>query len=788
MAPMARTSRKDPSLNALDDLDLDGMFEGGQDGLFDELGMDLGDLGDITNDSKLGGPPVPKGLDDMQFDLLGDIGVDDGVTASPVVEPRKKSKRRAKRTPKGSPLDTDDEDEEPLKKKPRRYTKKNNKATTKKSKADKTEADASPPATIKGKSKTKASSGSPAIERGISQGSMVAAAGQFGGRHKRGNYPPLSRSTSKASKSKAAPAATVLSPATTTAKTTTAKASTTKTATAKTATTKISKAAAAAAAATAEPIPPPNTAKRNRSMTELSKPLETLFCGLLPSETIFYPFMPAIPAEPSMKKCNKHYPHLEKLNTSLAATIPGPDSDDALLKLLMFHDPVPTKEKKLLMAASITSARKAAEGMDRQKLVTDLHAVSTLVKRQHDFLAQSLENMQRWCKGSFTGDDYRAVYGGVKPKPVLAQLTSPYVRVRVKCNGFKEPKMATALIAHVPQPGTALKQPTSHSSSATTKKKRESAASSSDKPAAPEAILHYVDLPPNGRRQRITEILTKHAQILEAKQGEMDESRRKTLEKQYQALQKVVDDDDLVAVNTMTLWKWIDKAGYLSDYAEQDIRDLLVYQPVVDEESLLWEESPATTKAKPIQDSLYDRLSSLLVDVEVDDNDDDDSDNDSDDDEENSLGSMFESTNELKGADEALLDISKLSIEQKAYLHLRAAGLVDEGLRPPENKDGREEVEKRADGNRGEEIAEFDSLVWRMKADLLRMDRMNNARTGFIESSAKADLELTKHAKRQDERYSQMLTKFNQILKKQKENKRSARQKLPKKDEDWVPW
>ncbi|MGV2340959.1 MAG UNVERIFIED_CONTAM: hypothetical protein LVR18_45570 [Planctomycetaceae bacterium] len=54
-------------------MNLDDMFKGGQDGLFDELGMDLGELGDITNDDttsnaattttlkKSGVPPVPKG-------------------------------------------------------------------------------------------------------------------------------------------------------------------------------------------------------------------------------------------------------------------------------------------------------------------------------------------------------------------------------------------------------------------------------------------------------------------------------------------------------------------------------------------------------------------------------------------------------------------------------------------------------------------------------------------------------------------------------------------------------
>lgn len=782
MAPMARTSRKDPSLNALDDLNLDDMFEGGQDGLFDELGMDLGDLGDITNDKKSGVPPVPKGLDDMQFDLMDDIGIDDGDNSLPPEEtasPVKKSRRTTKRKPKESSFDTDDEEEGPSKKK-RRYTKKT-KATTKKSKAE-----VEPPPAVSPKNKkSKASSAAPAMERKTSVGSLVAAAGQFGGRHKRGQYHPLPRSTSKPVKAKSkapppvapVPVPPVLAPQ------------------------KIAK--------LAEPvIPQPQTVKRGRAIIETSKPLETLFCGLKPSDTLFYPFMSTLPPEASMKKCNKHYISLEKINASLAATTPGPDSEDALLKLMMFHDPVPTKEKKLLMSASILASRKVVGSTDRHTLVADLASVATLVKRQHDFLAQSMENMERWCKGNFSGDDYRAVYGGEKPKPVLAQLTSPIVRVRIRFNGFKETKLSAPLIAQIPIPGASAKPPplqvstqalsipvsnvsttattptTTTITTTTTKRKRveSSTAASITADAVEEPVLHYVDLQPHARRQRILDLIAKHALLLETKHAEMDESRRKALEKQHQVLQKVVNDDDLLAVNTTTLWKWVDKACYLNDFTEHDIRDLLVYQPEVDDEHLLWEDTHTKKKLKPVQESLYERLQSLLV--EVDDDDDEDAEEEEDNDVDVDI--LWAATNGAKDAGETLLDLGELTIEERAFLHLRAAGLVDESRPPPEagveheNGDDNDETE--------EDTSEYEELLRRMKVDLLRVDRLNNSRTVFLESSARAHLESTKLMKRQDERNGQMITKYNTILKKQKENKRSARQKFPRKDEDWVPW
>ena len=52
MTPMARTNRNvaASSVNALDDLNLDDMFEGGDDGLFAGLDIDMNDIGDITGD------------------------------------------------------------------------------------------------------------------------------------------------------------------------------------------------------------------------------------------------------------------------------------------------------------------------------------------------------------------------------------------------------------------------------------------------------------------------------------------------------------------------------------------------------------------------------------------------------------------------------------------------------------------------------------------------------------------------------------------------------------------
>jgi hypothetical protein len=117
--------------------------------------------------------------------------------------------------------------------------------------------------------------------------------------------------------------------------------------------------------------------------------------------------------------------------------------------------------------------------------------------------------------------------------------------------------------------------------------------------------------------------------------------------------------------------------------------------------------------------------------------------------------------------------------------------LVDESRPPPENGDkidNDDDVDDDNDNYLDDGPSVFEDLILRMKKDLSRVDCRNNSRTAFLESSARAYLEVTRLAKRQDERNSQMMARYNQLAKKQKETKRSARQKLPRKDEEWVPW
>jgi hypothetical protein len=773
MAPMARTNsdRHDANINALDDLDLNDMFEGEQDPLFDGLEMDLEEFGEITNDT---GPSNKSEAEQSIFNSSSEprFGLSEIDDADSTIRlssqdsstiPLKKSRRKVARKGRISSAseDEDEDDDENHVKKRRRYTKKTQIPIRK------IKSDIKIPSMTMVKDKKLNAPTAPSIEKIVSQGSLVAAAGQFGGRHKR--IPQLPRASTKLKAISPIPVASY-TPAEQI---------------------KVEQ----IVDVTQATIP---TQKRSVSLTDASNHSETLWCGLHPSTTTFFPFMTNLPPETSLKKANNAYSSLERVHESLSSHSFVNGQADNCIKLMMLYESVLTEAKKKEIAAGVQSARKVVNSIDRQSLVSDLLSATCHVKRQHDFMAQSLENMERWCKVNFSGDEYRSVYGGEKPNPVLAQFTTPIIRVRVKCLGFKEPKFSSPLMAQITivkesilPPQIVISQPPSNtfstalvSNGSTIKKKRVEpvASTAAISPEIDDPCLNYANLKPDIRRQRILDLISKFAMVLESKQIEMDDSRRKALEKQQQALQKVIDDDDLTPLNTLALWKWIEKMGYLTELTEQDIQDTRLYQPELTSDHLVWEETVSNSKAIPTKEPFLGLLQSLLINL------DDESEND-DDEEEPSDDPMWDSIiSEQDDNQGSLLNLTHLSTEERAFLHLRAVGLLDESRPIPESLSSEEANGHNDDCVHDENPSEYDDLLRRMKEHLYELDRLNNSRASFLESSSRAHLDISKTRKVKEERNSQLLSQYNQLIKKQRENKRSARPKNPKKDEDWVPW
>ena len=156
----------------------------------------------------------------------------------------------------------------------------------------------------------------------------------------------------------------------------------------------------------------------------------------------------------------------------------------------------------------------------------------------------------------------------------------------------------------------------------------------------------------------------------------------------------------------------------------------------------------------------------------------------------------------------SIVDLSQLSLDEKAYLHLQSIGLVDTPMLPslkPKYVEVDEildvEVKRKIskpvdnghrasdDKRNGENGSNISDVIRAMQDDVSDLHRLNNSRTALVRSMAISHLKHIEQTKKKEEEHVSLITRHNALMKKQKESKRSARQKSHKKsDEDWVPW
>ena len=710
---MARTGRPPSAFdldNSLDNIDIDDMFADGEDGLFDDLEMDLAPIGDITGN----------------MESIADVGAVEEAAPSPAPSPAAEEppkRRKTKRKPKSPVLLDEDEDLNEVPKKRRKVTKVGTKK--KGSKKDKDETKGEPAARPLKGSKVKGMGSGPSLTRGTSlsqspQG-QVAAAGQFGRRQNRGQFAlPMSRAASdklkiktKSSKSggnDAAPGSD--------------KSGKTK---------KGSAPSAASASATVAPEVP-----KGPPVFAPPKP-QSSFCGIKQSRTLFYPFLPLLPNEPSIKN-RKQYPVMDRVNTTFMGFInstsaakktvggaPVNETEDVcqlMLETLKDLNPSggqPTAEddKKTAISNAVGSLRQTLSSMDKHQLAGDLFNTCSLLKRQHDFLQTNLSNMEKWCKGNFSEADYNATYGSPEKKQkepvqesVLSTFKKPLIKVRVKCGGFKEPKLNGPLFAFLPvsvvpaPPGEA----TSSNKEKKTKKRKSATSEISILPASPTSVAPlaekevviktYAELRPSKRRQLITDHIAHTAKELEAACISRTIARCQAIDRRHSDLKKMVEEDEVLVIHTAAMWEYIEKAGYFADFTEEALNDTLrsVWAPDV---------TPAVSRNVPSgvhlapgisrseiesagsgeAPSVFDKLQSLLVEEHSDDEEEEDEEDDDDDDSGSLLCDNIDepieaSTLPTRFSGPTFANLIGLTLHERAYLHLCSAGFC-ENLRLP---------------------------------------------------------------------------------------------------------
>ena len=829
---------------ALDDLDLDDMFNDDGDMLFEGLDIELdGAMGDIisneknnnnetpydippvtvapprTTTNKRAGGPRTKRTNPMVEKANDEKGNKSTETTRTSTNTKRRKTKRKSKAPAAFGDDDDDGpvvvEEQPKKKRKSTKTKKGTvtseaaatviaTATTKKRK--KKSGDVLP-ASMSNLVHTTASTGIVGTASTLpTTTSVVAAAGQFGGRVKKNGTTKIKR--------------------------------------------KIKKSYIDGTSEHPAPGPPPLLIKFPKA--------EPTFGGLKPSKQFFYPFLDGVPIESSMPK-RKAYPVLDRYTSQLTSTIvnttkpEGPNTppvrvteDHPIFKLMLEtyeEDGKPKfpSDKRIALLKGVSLLRKMIDKSDKNDLVRDIVGICGLLTREYNFLKTTLDNMKSWCRDEFDDEKYNETYNPPIEQPKVSKWKYPVVRVKIACNGYKEPKNSHPLFAILPTMVVAegfiikpmpsstviaapklpvmmeLKNVTSatvsstpfsivaatpfstasstatKSSTITTKKKRKDKVVDKTKlkvppvaPQAPDPPLPktYAESSPVSRRQQIVERVSQLALELENSQQR---------ENMFGRLEFIPDEEP--ALNTTRMWEWLQSSGFHSK-APSSKRLAAIKSPEIHSRVQFQSIPPAIQGLVETQDqvssnALFDRLQSLLVE---EDGGEDDTDDDDDCDEEDSLEFLDDDDDDdMKNKDDIeksviddpsnldYADLSELSIEERTFIHVSNAGLIKKSLYPKVKF-----VASNAANNDDHERDEINlgNVIGEMSTDLTRITSTNNTRISFLETmTSDAD---AYYCKQVEEEQAALIVKCQSLLKRNKEKEKKAKQKNA--DNLNLPW
>lgn len=769
---MARTSRGGGlaavDAGALDDLDLDNMFD--DDMLFDGLDIEFEGMGDIVTErgAHSAPPPPRRGPKTQRTNPMIEMAeAQEKKEAS--AQKRRKTRRKTK-----IPVAFGDDDDDYVEDQPR---KKQRRAAA----MGKNKAPASPvSADSKKRKKTKKGEALAPTSSKTKKGSIVpptsgvAAAGRFG---KRGG------STGANSKNKR----------------------------------KAKGSGRDSLSGSAEGYPSPLPLFRPQGS-------EPTFGGLRPSKVMFYPFMESVPPEPSLK-ARKLFPVLDRISSALTSHLNassiaafndtkkdkkkkddkhGTSSDmndaagtDAIFKLLAEtyessdrEKAAFTAEKQKLLLKAIPKLRDTIKQYEKTQLIKDLYSMCGLLNRQFNFLKQSLDNMNGWCKTEFSKSDYQATYAKPTPKlPEYHKWPQPSITVRLVFSNNKEITRGLPLTAILPSfviKETPLTKASSSDKTAAGKKKKKEksekkeSTTTSSSVSAP-AYKSYADCSPLDRRLRITEAVSKLALELEADLQTKTLNAVATRTGTAQKPANGIPDED-THLYTTQMWDFLGKTGFYAPPTKTELGHSPETHP---RGSFL--PIPKKIYGRPEDDtqissnSLFDRLQSLLVEEKEEDDDEvsvteGSQESEDEDDEEDSLAFLDEA-DEDDVEEEGMADLSKLNLEERTFIHLKSIGLIQQSLFP--------KVELvLSERKKDEQKEEMVNVIGEMSAELSKLTGRNNARMSYLNAVVnKMDLS---HTKQMADQEASIIARCQSLLKRNKEKaKKSNKQK---KDDLNLPW
>jgi hypothetical protein len=122
-------------------------------------------------------------------------------------------------------------------------------------------------------------------------------------------------------------------------------------------------------------------------------------------------------------------------------------------------------------------------------------------------------------------------------------------------------------------------------------------------------------------------------------------------------------------------------------------------------------------------------------------------------------------------ADE-ILDVSGLSIDQRAYIHLRSSNLIDQSILSdsPQVIDEFDESDYAPLIDIKSKCDDLDDNIRKMQVKLSKKHRMNNERASYLFSEAKKELSSSIKTEQ-----SYIIETYSQLLKKQRDSKKTNR-------------
>lgn len=316
---------------------------------------------------------------------------------------------------------------------------------------------------------------------------------------------------------------------------------------------------------------------------------------------------------------------------------------------------------------------------------------------------------------------------------------------------------------------------------------------------------------PSQRRELLASEISSTLSKLENARLTQQWTRARKLQVQMKALQSVYKDDiDIVPdmCNTIGMWRWMEHTNYFKDIegeeeVYQELKDCLHERKEeemfeskgrISEEGTLWGSTQLSDPRRVSTSSssmdgneddrkdgdglrhdieptpLFDRLQSLLVEVDGSDDEDDDDDD--------GIASLpqFSSDQFINGpagdnhkGDMKLIDVSALTLDQRTYIQLRAAGLIDSKIPPSSVLKGASNAAASTSEKEGESI---DLILKKMKIRLSHLQSdSNNSKVTALQRMALCHVEQAPERKQREREEDSILTKYKQLQKSQKEQK-----------------